>query len=62
MTGVQTCALPICKLMIARPKSISFDRLSHTAACKLFDDMAEVAYAESGLDMTKVLEETERAA
>lgn len=49
-------------LVIWRPKSISFDKLSHKAACRLFDEVSEVIRAETGIDPDQLLIEHERAA
>lgn len=49
-------------LVIHKPKSISFSKLSHKAACVLFDEVAAVIRAETGLDPDQLLKETEAAA
>lgn len=49
-------------LAIWRPKSIAFSKLGHKAACRLFDDVADVIRAETGIDPDELLREHERAA
>lgn len=49
-------------LSVFVPKSIAFDRLSHKAACQLFDEVAAVIEAEIGIDHETLLKETEGAA
>lgn len=49
-------------LVIWRPKSIAFDKLSHRDACKLFDEVSAVIAAETGLDPEQLLKEHRSAA
>jgi hypothetical protein len=49
-------------LVIHRPRSIAFGKLGHKAACVLFDEVASVIRAETGLDPDALLRETEAAA
>lgn len=49
-------------LVIWRPKSIAFDKLSHKAACRLFDDVSEVIRVETGIDPDELMKEQEAAA
>ena len=49
-------------LAIWRPKSIAFSKLGHKEACRLFDDVADVIRAETGIDPEEMMRETERAA
>ena len=49
-------------LVVFKPKSISFAKLSHAAFCALNDAVDEVIRAETGLDPEQVLKEHERAA
>jgi hypothetical protein len=44
------------------PRSIAFPKLSHRDACKLFDAVAEILEAETGLKHKEVLRESENAA
>jgi hypothetical protein len=47
-------------LVVFRPKSIAFHKMSHTAFCELNNQVHEVIIAESGLDPDSVLKEYER--
>lgn len=49
-------------LVVFVPKSIAFGRLDHLAACVLFDQVADVVFAETGLKADDLLKETEKAA
>ena len=49
-------------LVVFVPKSISFGKLSHLAACALFDGVAAVIEAEIGIPADRLLQETEKAA
>lgn len=49
-------------LVIFKPKSIKFSRLSHKDFCKLNDEVDAVIEAETGLKADVLLKETERAA
>ena len=49
-------------LIVYVPKSIAFGKLKHLAACALFDDVAAVFHAETGLDPEQVMNEHARAA
>ena len=49
-------------LVIWRPKSIAFGKLKHREACRLFDDVASVIKAETGLDPEEMLRGMEHAA
>ena len=49
-------------LVVFVPKSIAFGKLSHLAACALFNDVADVVKAETGLDPEKLLIEHGKAA
>lgn len=49
-------------LVIWKPKSIAFNKLSHLAFCALNDAVSEVISAETGLDVEQLLAEKERAA
>lgn len=40
---------------VIRSKSIAFDELPHLAACALFDAVAEVIEAETGLEVAKIM-------
>jgi hypothetical protein len=44
-------------LVVFVPKSIAFGKLSHLAACDLFNSVAEVITAETGLDCEQLLRE-----
>jgi hypothetical protein len=43
------------KFHVVWSKSIDFDTLSHLAACSLFDAVAEVIQAETGLDPDRIM-------
>lgn len=47
---------------IFTPSSISFDKLSHKAACKLFDEIGAVVEAEIGIAADELLKQMESAA
>lgn len=49
-------------LVVFKPKSIAFGKLSHAAFCALNNAVDEVIRAETGLDPDQVLKEHERAA
>lgn len=49
-------------LVVFVPRSIAFGKLSHLAACDLFNSVADVIKAETGIDADKLLREHERAA
>lgn len=49
-------------LVIFKPKSIAFGKLSHLAFCALNDAVCDVIKAETGLDPEQVLLEQEKAA
>ena len=49
-------------LVVWRPKSIAFDKLEHKAACALFDEVAAVIEAETGVPADRLLKEHEGAA
>ncbi len=49
-------------LVVFVPKSIAFGKLSHLAACALFDGVADVIKDETGMDADTLLKEHERAA
>lgn len=49
-------------LVVFVPKSIAFGKLGHQSACALFDDVAAVAEAETGLNAETVMKEMENAA
>jgi len=49
-------------LVVFVPRSIAFHRLGHLAACALFDEVAAVIEAETGMKAEQLLHETERAA
>jgi len=49
-------------LVVYVPKSIAFGKLKHVAACALFDDVATVFHAETGMDPEQVMNEHARAA
>lgn len=49
-------------MVVFVPKSIAFGKLSHLAACALFDDVAAVIRAETGLEPDTLLKEMETAA
>lgn len=49
-------------LVVFRPKSIAFDKLSHIDACRLFDDVAAFIEDAIGVPADQLLKETERAA
>jgi len=49
-------------LVVFRPKSIAFDKLDHKAACALFDEVAAVIEAETGMPANNLLKETAGAA
>lgn len=58
-------ALPILHgdtLVIFKPKSIAFAKLSHTEFCRLSDDVGEVIFNEIGVRGEQLLKETEAAA
>ena len=50
------------QVVVFRPKSIAFDKLDHTAACKLMEAVEDVILAETGLQPDQLLSETEGAA
>lgn len=43
------------KFYVITSKSIAFDELPHLAACALFDDVAEVIEAETGLKVDQIM-------
>lgn len=43
------------KFYIITSKSIAFDELKHLAACALFDDVADVIEAETGLKVDEIM-------
>jgi hypothetical protein len=47
---------------IFTPKSIAFDKLSHKAACQLYDEIGAVIETELGIKPDDLLRETEAAA
>jgi hypothetical protein len=49
-------------LVIFKPKSIAFTRLSHTEFCRLNDDVSEAIFNEIGMRGEQLLKETEAAA
>ena len=49
-------------LVIFKPKSIAFTKLSHTEFCRLSDDVSDVIFAEIGMRGEQLLLEAERAA
>lgn len=49
-------------LVVFVPKSIAFGKLSHLAACTLFDDVAAVIENEIGVPADRLMKEHERAA
>ena len=49
-------------LVIFRPKSIKFTKMTHQDFCKLNDEVDAVIFAEIGIDAGTLLKETERAA
>lgn len=49
------------KLIIYTPSSIAFDKLSHKAACKLFDEIGAVIETEIGINADELLKQTEAA-
>ena len=49
-------------LVIFKPKSIKFSKLSHKEFCRLNDEVDAVIYAETGQKVETLLKETERAA
>ncbi len=49
-------------LVVFVPRSIAFGKLSHLAACALFDGVADVIRSETGMDAGTLLKEHERAA
>ena len=58
-------ALPILHgdtLVIFKPKSIAFSKLSHTEFCRLSDDVGDVIFNETGLRGEQLMRETEAAA
>ena len=58
-------ALPILHgdtLVIFKPKSIAFAKLSHTEFCRLADDVDAVIFAETGMHGEELLRQTEAAA
>jgi hypothetical protein len=58
-------ALPILHgdtLVIFKPKSIAFSKLSHTEFCRLSDDVSDVIFNETGQRGEQLLMETEAAA
>jgi hypothetical protein len=50
------------KLIIYTPSSIAFDKLSHKAACKLFDEIGSVIETEIGIKADELLKNHEAAA
>ena len=46
-------------LVIWTPKSISFGKLGHKDAVKLFQDVAEVIYQETGIDPQTLMEQAD---
>lgn len=58
-------ALPVLHgdtLVIFKPKSIAFTKLSHTEFCRLSDDVGDVIFNETGVRGEQLLKETEAAA
>ena len=58
-------ALPILHgdtLVIFKPKSIAFAKLSHTEFCRLSDEVAAVIEHETGISAEQLMKETEAAA
>lgn len=58
-------AIPVAHggdIVVLVPRSIAFGRLSHLAACALFDAVADVIKAEAGMDTEQLLREQESAA
>jgi len=49
-------------LIVYVPRSVAFGKLKHLAACALFDDVATVFHAETGMDPEQVMREYVRAA
>jgi hypothetical protein len=49
-------------LVIFKPKSIAFAKLSHAEFCRLNDEVDDVIFAETGMRGEQLLKETERAA
>lgn len=50
------------KLIIYTPDSIAFDKLSHKAACRLFDEIGAVIETEIGIKADELLKNHEAAA
>lgn len=50
------------KIYVFAPKSIAFDKLSHKAACKLFDEIGAVIETEMGIAPDELLKQSEAAA
>jgi len=50
------------RVHIFTPKSIAFDKLSHKAACQLYDEIGAVIETELGIKPDDLLRETEAAA
>lgn len=48
------------KLYVITSKSISFDELSHSSACALFDEVASVIEAETGIRCDNMISTTPR--
>jgi hypothetical protein len=49
-------------LRVYTPKSISFEKLNHRDACKLFDEIGAVIETEMGIAPDELLKQTEAAA
>lgn len=65
MRAAGSYAVPVMHgtdLVVFVPRSIAFHRLGHLAACALFDEVAAVIEAETGMKAEQLLHETERAA
>lgn len=50
------------RLIIFKPKSIAFDRLSHAQAVGLFNEVEAVIKAEAGIDPEQLMQSEEHAA
>lgn len=50
------------QLVVFRPRSIAFEKLSHKDACKLFDDVADLIEQTIGVTADKLLKESEKVA
>lgn len=49
-------------LVVFRPLSISFEKLPHKDACKLFDDVSALIESDIGIPAETLMKETENAA